>query len=67
MPVRIFLKNGTAYTVDAYHDDVASAWRGAFADIAHSIVTFDRLHAGIPLPKVTVDMREVASIEQANR
>jgi hypothetical protein len=66
MPARIILKNGQTYSVDAHREDIKNEWENAL--VGHNpIVTYFRLHAGIPLPKVTIDLREVSSVEEERR
>lgn len=66
MPATIHMKNGDWFKVEAYREDIEKVmldvWNGA-----SPYVTYEMLDAGIPLPKVTVDLREVAYVNEAKR
>lgn len=65
MAVRVWMKgSGVAYHLDAAHDDVVRAWRAAVVGEGDPFGTYRRLYAGIPKPEVTLDLREVSSVEQ---
>lgn len=67
MAVKIILVNGTVYLIDAWYATVYGMWAAAVAEEQDPIVSFDRLGAGIPLPKVAVDLRQISSLEQEGR
>lgn len=66
MPATIHMKNGDWFKVDAYRDDIAASLQ-ALDTGTTPYVTYERLDAGIPLPKVTIDLREVAYVNEVRR
>lgn len=62
MYANIILKSGAAYVVDASRDSVCKEWDKALTGDP-PLRTYNRLRAGIPSPKVTIDLREISSVE----
>jgi hypothetical protein len=68
MPASIHMKNGDWFRVDAYRDDIEAAMRDQYKKRdADPFRTYDRLDAGIPLPKVTVDVRDISYVNEYRR
>jgi hypothetical protein len=59
MAVRIHLKSGSWYEVNAHQEDVDASWRAAISEGTTPIVTYKRVDGGIPRPKITIDLREI--------
>lgn len=68
MPTRIIMRGQAGYyAVEEFREDIVKAWDLAVSDGGSYLATYTRLDAGIPRPQVTIDLREVAAVEEERR
>lgn len=57
------MKDGSYFRVNVWRDDIERAMILVWKGDSMPFHTYDRLDAGIPLPQIIVDVREIASVE----
>lgn len=67
MPATIHMKSGDYYTVDTYRNDIVKEWDQVLQGDISPLRTYDQLHAGIPLPKLTLNMHEISHVAEYRR
>jgi hypothetical protein len=66
MPATIHMKNGDYFEVDIWRDNIHDHMVAAFGG-GIPFFTYDRLDAGVPRPKITIDVREIAYVNEVRR
>jgi hypothetical protein len=66
MPTKIIMKTGAVIYVDDFRSNIVEAWEQVLNGGAE-LLTCRQLYAGIPLPEVTIDMREIECVFEERR